>query len=61
MTECTHGEIEIFNKMYHSIDDIKPDKIDWAIQQVLNTTEKRLDKELDKIFETCGDEEKCKK
>lgn len=37
LKQCTYIQINLFNRMYKSIDLIKDEKIDWAIQQVERT------------------------
>lgn len=33
LSQCTEEQINVFNKMYGSINSIAKEKIDWAIQQ----------------------------
>jgi len=40
LSQCTEGQRNMFNRMYGSIDTIKEDKIDWAIQQCERTLKK---------------------
>jgi hypothetical protein len=40
LLQCTKDQVELFNRMYGSVDSIKDDKIDWAIQQCERTVEK---------------------
>lgn len=39
LSQCTEEQIEVFNRMYVSIDRIEDDQIDWAIQQCERTIE----------------------
>ena len=38
---CTIGEIEVFGKMYGTINDVKKEQMEWAISQVQRTLDKR--------------------
>jgi len=40
LKQCTPGQIDLFNRMYGSVDDIAPEKMDWAIQQCERTIKK---------------------
>lgn len=35
--QCTKAQQNLFNRMYKSIDEIKEENIDWAIQQCERT------------------------
>lgn len=37
LAQCTLEQIDLFNRMYGSIEDIRDDQIDWAIQQCERT------------------------
>jgi len=37
LKECTPTQIDLFNKMYVSIDKIEEKNMDWAYQQIMNT------------------------
>lgn len=32
LSKCTESEVRVFNLMYKSVDEIDPEKMDWAIQ-----------------------------
>jgi len=40
LSQCTESQINLFNRMYGSIDTIPDEKINWAIQQCERTIEK---------------------
>jgi hypothetical protein len=37
LAQCTNKQVNLFNRMYGSVDAIPKDKLDWAIIQCLNT------------------------
>ena len=41
LSQCLAGEIELFNRMYGSIDDIPEEKINWAIEQCERAIDRR--------------------
>ena len=47
LAECTDKQVDLFNKMYASVDEIAPDKLDWAVYQCERTVQanKKMDKE----------------
>ena len=40
LMQCTSKQIELFNRMYGSIDEIPEEKMDWAYTQCINTLKK---------------------
>lgn len=44
LNQCTPEQIDLFNRMYKSIDEIPDEKMDWAYQQCLNTIKKNESK-----------------
>ena len=36
---CTVPQVNLFNRMYESLDKVPTDRLDWAIQQVERTIE----------------------
>ncbi len=43
LSQCTVVNIEVFNRMYGSTDEIPDGKIDWALKQVENTIRKNTE------------------
>jgi len=37
LAQCTEGQLDLFNRMYRSVDAIPLEKINWAIQQCERT------------------------
>ena len=54
--QLTDSQKEFFNKMYVSIEEIKDDKIEWAIKQCERTLENNLEKRDNKIDQILGNE-----
>ena len=46
LKQCTEPQIQLFNRMYRSVDTISEDKIDWAIQQCERTIQSNNVKDL---------------
>ena len=44
LSQCTDPQINMFNRMYGSVDTISDDKIDWAIQQCERTIKTNKEK-----------------
>jgi hypothetical protein len=44
LDQCTEPQKKLFNRMYESIDEIPPEKMDWAIQQCERTIEMNKEK-----------------
>ena len=42
LTQCTPDQMNLFNRMYGSIENIPADKIPWAIKQAEATLKKRV-------------------
>ena len=42
LAQCTGAQVDLFNRMYGSVDKIPENKMDWAIQQCERTVEKNL-------------------
>lgn len=42
--QCNPDQQDLFNRMYKSVDEIAPEKIDWAIVQCENTLVKNIRK-----------------
>jgi len=40
LSQCSKDQIDIFNRMYTSVDDIPESKMDWAFQQIERTLSK---------------------
>jgi hypothetical protein len=40
LTECSEAQVDLFNRMYGSVETIAEDKMDWAIQQCERTVAK---------------------
>jgi hypothetical protein len=40
LAQCTEAQVDLFNRMYGSVDKIPEDKMDWAIQQCERTVAK---------------------
>ena len=40
LSRCTEDQVDMFNRMYKSVDHIKPNQLDWAISQVERTLRK---------------------
>lgn len=40
LAKCTSEQVDLFNRMYQSVDVIPLDKMNWAIQQAERTIEK---------------------
>lgn len=44
LNKCTEPQVNLFNRMYGSIETIPEEKIDWAIQQCESTVKKNKEK-----------------
>ena len=41
LDQCTEGEVDLFNRMYGSIDVIPEEKMSWAYTQCKRTVDKK--------------------
>jgi hypothetical protein len=55
--QLTDGQKAFFNRMYGSIETIKDNKVEWAIQQCERTIENNVEKRDIKINKILGNEE----
>lgn len=55
--QLTDGQKAFFNRMYDSIETIKDNKVEWAIQQCERTLENNVEKRDIKINQILGNEE----
>jgi hypothetical protein len=55
--QLTDGQKAFFNRMYGSIETIKDNKVEWAIQQCERTIENNVEKRDIKINQILGNEE----
>jgi hypothetical protein len=44
LAQCTEAQVDMFNRMYGSVETIKEDKMEWAIQQCERTVAKNKQK-----------------
>jgi hypothetical protein len=44
LAQCTEAQVDLFNRMYGSVETIAEDKMDWAIQQCERTVLKNSQK-----------------
>ena len=47
--QCTKEQQEFFCKMYGSLEGVKDDRVDWAIQQCETTIKKNKDGSYEKV------------
>lgn len=50
LAKCKTEQIDVFNQMYGSVEEIKPEKMRWAYRQIMATLKENREK-LDGICE----------